>query len=150
MHQPGGKSGEEPFGWSGMGGHQPRRKGKRRALRLRSGQNFAEGEILVRSRGLEPPRLAALAPQASASASSATTASSSIVKATANGVKRGKKGRAEARRCKTRKSGWQRPDRVGINSDATTKAGYGFLGGAGAGCEVGGACCVVGCELAGV
>ena len=31
-------------------------------------------EILVRSRGLEPPRLAALAPQASASASSATTA----------------------------------------------------------------------------
>ena len=29
---------------------------------------------LVRSRGLEPPRLAALAPQASASASSATTA----------------------------------------------------------------------------
>src|SRR6267143_4044926 len=32
-------------------------------------------EILVRSRGLEPPRLAALAPQASASASSATTAS---------------------------------------------------------------------------
>jgi len=31
-------------------------------------------EKLVRSRGLEPPRLAALAPQASASASSATTA----------------------------------------------------------------------------
>jgi hypothetical protein len=29
---------------------------------------------MVRSRGLEPPRLAALAPQASASASSATTA----------------------------------------------------------------------------
>src|SRR5712664_400766 len=42
------------------------------------------------------------------------------------------------------------PTRVGINSDATTKAGYGFLGGAGAGCEVGGGCCVVGCELAGV
>src|SRR6266436_6039608 len=43
---------------------------------------------LVRSRGLEPPRLAALAPQASASASSATTAMTSIVKAREEGVKR--------------------------------------------------------------
>ena len=51
---------------------------------------------MVRSRGLEPPRLAALAPQASASASSATTASASIVKAMDYGVKRGKKGCAEA------------------------------------------------------
>src|SRR5713101_7351426 len=57
---------------------------------------------------------------------------------------------AEARPYKTRKRGWRRPDRVGINSDAATKMGYGFLGGAGAGCEAVGACCVVGCELAGV
>src|SRR6266478_5949957 len=121
-----------------------------RWARRRLGRTNLPTEYLVRSRGLEPPRLAALAPQASASASSATTASPSIVKASANGVKRGKKGRAEARRCKTRKSGWQRLDRVGINSDAATKAGYGFLGGACAGCEVAGACCVVGCELAGV
>ncbi len=42
----------------------------------------------MRSRGLEPPRLAALAPQASASASSATTAMISIVKATEKTVKR--------------------------------------------------------------
>src|SRR6267143_1742253 len=46
-------------------------------------------EILVRSRGLEPPRLAALAPQASASASSATTAMTSIVEAIKEAVKPG-------------------------------------------------------------
>src|SRR6267154_4070456 len=45
-------------------------------------------ENLVRSRGLEPPRLAALAPQASASASSATTAMTPIVKAMVQRVKR--------------------------------------------------------------
>src|SRR5216684_2895645 len=45
-----------------------------------SGLTNLPAENLVRSRGLEPPRLAALAPQASASASSATTALTSIVK----------------------------------------------------------------------
>src|SRR5215216_7418841 len=34
----------------------------------------SQGDILVRSRGLEPPRVAPLAPQASASTTSATTA----------------------------------------------------------------------------
>src|SRR6266436_6111949 len=83
----GGKGGRGALRVEWHGGHQLRGKRKRRALRLRSGQNFAEGEILVRSRGLEPPRLAALAPQASASASSATTAMISIVKAMEEAVK---------------------------------------------------------------
>ncbi len=81
-----------------------KRKGN---LRLRSRNDFAEGEILVRSRGLEPPRLAALAPQASASASSATTASSSILRAMDCGVKQGKKGTLKARLYKIRKPGWR-------------------------------------------
>src|SRR6267142_609360 len=54
------------------------------------------------------------------------------------------------RACKTRKPEWRCPDRVRINSVAATRVSYGFLGGVGAGCEVGGACCVVGCEPAGV
>src|SRR5437762_9938857 len=45
-----------------------------RWARCRMGRTNLPTENLVRSRGLEPPRLAALAPQASASASSATTA----------------------------------------------------------------------------
>src|SRR6266851_5268156 len=51
------------------------------------GQINIPEENLVRSRGLEPPRLAALAPQASASASSATTAMTSIIKAMEEAVK---------------------------------------------------------------
>src|SRR6266446_3500607 len=59
-----------------------------RWARRRWGRTNLPTEYLVRSRGLEPPRLAALAPQASASASSATTAMTSIVKAMEEAVKR--------------------------------------------------------------
>src|ERR1700730_7080061 len=61
-------------------------KTKRIAISRGGSEEFLAGN-LVRSRGLEPPRLAALAPQASASASSATTALASILKATHYTVK---------------------------------------------------------------
>ena len=53
----------------------PKKQNRRRQYLRRQNHPFTQTfENLVRSRGLEPPCLAALAPQASASASSATTA----------------------------------------------------------------------------
>src|SRR5712692_6779675 len=76
-----GEMGED---WAEQTGEAERIAQNRTGIRIVDnliGNKKVSCENLVRSRGLEPPRLAALAPQASASASSATTAMTSIVKA---------------------------------------------------------------------
>src|SRR5207245_3955789 len=102
-------------------------------MRIRTVENLIENKKvscgnLVRSRGLEPPRLAALAPQASASASSATTATISIVKAMEEAVKRTNGELAN------QAAGLPDMSR-GKLQVGPTQTRYGFFGAAAAGCE---------------